>query len=182
MNNDLKIRCFVSLDLPTHIIQSTTNIQNNIKNQNFFSGKYTKPQNIHLTLKFLGEISLSQVESVKQALSMIQINPIKIQISNLGVFSRRNVRIIWLKVDGVNSLQKQVDCALSELFPVEERFMGHITIARVKKIFAKNELLNYLDNYTLQPHDLSLTEFKLKQSILSPNGPTYKTIETFKKS
>jgi 2'-5' RNA ligase len=68
------------------------------------------------------------------------------------------------------------------LFPVEERFMGHITIARVKKIFAKNELLNYIDNYTLQPHDISLSEFKLKQSILLSNGPIYKTIKNFKKT
>ena len=76
MNNSNKIRCFISLDLPPKIIQLATSIQNNIKRQNLIAAKYTNPQNIHLTLKFLGETSPQKVEQVKQLLYSIDFESI----------------------------------------------------------------------------------------------------------
>ncbi|PLX22573.1 MAG: RNA 2',3'-cyclic phosphodiesterase [Salinivirgaceae bacterium] len=177
-----KIRCFVSLDLSDEIIRYAKSIQNNLISQNLFQGKYTKPTNIHLTLKFLGELPPQKIDEVNDLLQQVKFTPFNITISDLGVFSRRHIRIIWLKVSGADQLQKQIDTALQGHFHPEERFMGHITIVRVKKAFDKNLLLDYLDNYTITPKEILVSEFRLKQSILTPEGPIYKTIETFKKS
>lgn len=83
-------------------------------------------------------------------------------------------------MDGANELQKRIDKALQNDFTEEERFMGHITIARVKTVSNKEALLTYLDNYTIKPQRTEVSSFQLKQSVLTPSGPRYKTIQSFK--
>ena len=51
------IRCFIALDIPDNIIEEIRKIQEQLKKENLFSGKYTDLNNVHLTLKFLGEIN-----------------------------------------------------------------------------------------------------------------------------
>lgn len=94
MDTANKIRCFISLNIPQDVIEYANQIQRNIQKVGYVAAKYTKPTNLHLTLKFLGEISNTRVESVIDRLSEIPFNPVIIKIQDLGVFSRRQVRII----------------------------------------------------------------------------------------
>jgi 2'-5' RNA ligase len=179
MNKHDKIRSFISLDFPEAILKQVAQIQNDLVAQNLFVGKYTSHTNIHLTLKFLGEISKPKIEEVKNLLSEITFEPTKITFTEIGVFSKRDIRIIWIKVNGVDDLQKKIDESLKTLFSMEDRFMGHVTIARVKKLKNKGLLLHYLNNYQLPTIRLEISEFKLKQSMLTPAGPIYKILKTF---
>jgi 2'-5' RNA ligase len=149
MNTLNKIRCFVSLEIPQSFIKYATQIQEDIQNVDYLNAKYTKPSNLHLTLKFLGKISQAKVEKTLHLLSDIEFIPFTIKIEQLGVFSRQKINIVWLKVNGVNELQKKIDFALNTEFPEEDRFMGHITIARVKRVLNRTALLDYLDNLGL---------------------------------
>lgn len=94
MDTANKIRYFISLNIPQDVIEYANQTQRNIQKVGYVAAKYTKPTNLHLTLKFLGEISNTRVESVIDRLSEIPFNPVIIKIQDLGVFSRRQVRII----------------------------------------------------------------------------------------
>ena len=144
LNNNKKIRCFVALDLPQKTINRIKNIQKLIKKEIFFTGKFTKPKNLHLTLKFLGEIDEDKIKKSKKRLKKINFDSFEAQLGNINVFSKKFVTIVWIRLNGKSlfELQKKIDDNLEDLFKPEQRFMSHITIARVKNIKNKEYFID----------------------------------------
>jgi 2'-5' RNA ligase len=175
------MRCFVALDLEDDFIKEISNIQNRIKKRNLFLGKFTESENLHLTLKFLGEIDDIKIEEVKKRLEEIKLWGFEASLGEIGVFSKSFPKIIWIKLNGAGiwDLQKQIDSKLKDLFEVEERFMSHITIARIKKVGDKKELLNYLKSIKPKKISFKVKEFSLKKSDLFPEGPRYGDLENY---
>ena len=176
------MRTFISLDLPKEIIEEIVKIQKLIKKQSLFTGKFIESENLHLTLKFLGEIDEEKVEEVKKRLKSIKIEKeIFAELGEAGVFSKSFVKIIWIKLNGkgIFELQKQIDDKLKDLFPVEERFMSHITIVRVKHTGDKKGLLDYLKSVKPKGIKFLVKEFSFKKSELKPEGPVYESIEDY---
>jgi len=152
-------RVFIAIDFPGEIIREVARVQEALGKWNFV-GKFTELENLHLTLKFLGEINSETMEKVKIRLGKIKfteifpfyketpIHPIShqeeighrttdLKLGNLGLFNHMGrTRIAWIKVEGVGiwELQKRIDEALEDLFKKEERFMSHLTIARIKYV------------------------------------------------
>ena len=89
---------------------------------------------MHLTLKFLGEIDKEKVEEVKKKLRELKMQSFEAELGEVGIFSKRFIKIIWIKLENTEKLQKEIDEKLKEIFELEERFMSHITIARVKNV------------------------------------------------
>lgn len=174
-------RCFICLELPLEIRKYLEEIQNTIKKKNFFFGKFTEFENLHLTLKFLGEIPEETIERVKERLKKIKFNVFDCNLGELGVFSEKFVSIIWIKFGGkgIFELQKQIDGALEGLFDKEKRFMSHVTLARPKKVFDKKILLNYLYSMKIKKESFNVKEFFMKSSDLKEDGPVYSTIEEY---
>ena len=169
------IRCFICLELPRESIEIAENIQNLIKKNNLLSGKYTDPENLHLTLKFLGEIDEVKLKIVQERLEKIKFNEFEASLGEVGVFSKRALRILWIKLFGKSiwGLQEKIDESLTDLFPKEERFMSHITLARMKKVYDRNIFLNYIKNIKTPENKFAVKNFILKKSELKPEGPIY---------
>jgi 2'-5' RNA ligase len=175
-------RCFIALELSREAINEIEEIQKLIKKKGFFYGKFTEPENLHLTLKFLGEVDDEKIEEVKKKLGEIKINKFNASLGALGFFSEKIFRILWIKLMGkeIWELQKQVDDALSELgFRKEERFMSHITIARIKKVIDKKFLVNYVKNLRHRKIKFEVKDFCFKKSELKIDGPAYSDIEKY---
>src|SRR3989344_7165019 len=173
-------RIFIAIDLPREAINEIKRIQKLIEKQRLFAGKFTEPENLHLTLKFLGEISNEKIEEVKKRLKEIKIDKFNAELGEVGVFSRSFVKIIWIKLNGkVFGLQKSVDESLEGLFEKEERFMSHITIARVKNVAGKKKLIEYLESVKPSEINFKVDKFYLKESKLLPEGPVYEDIEEY---
>jgi len=172
-------RCFISIELPEQIIDYIRELQKELKQKDLFSGKFTEPENLHLTLKFLGEINEEKIEKVKEKLSEIRFNEFEAESSNLGVFSERFIRIIWIKLEHCEKLQEEIDKKLSGLFPAEEKFMGHLTLARVKKVNDRKALLDFIKDKKISKVRFKVSTFFLKESQLTPEGPIYKTLKEF---
>ena len=171
-------RCFIALDLPREAIDEIREIQGAISKKNLFAGKSTEVENLHLTLKFLGEIDEEKIEKVKERLKKIKLSDFEASLGGVGVFSERFIRIIWIELSGkeVFDLQKKIDESLSGLFEPEARFMSHITIARVKSVKDKKSLLDYVKKIRLKNFKFKINEFSLKKSELLFEGPHYENL------
>jgi len=174
-----KTRCFIAIDFPKEAINYIKEIQTLINKKNLFIGKFTELENLHLTLKFLGEIENSKIEKVKKNIREIKFNEFEASFGEIGVFSKEFVKIIWIKLNGKKlfKLQRLIDEKLKEIFEPEQRFMSHITIARVKKIKNKKELFDYIKSIRIKKIKFKVKCFFLKKSQLNLEGPVYENIE-----
>jgi len=170
------VRTFISIDLPENIKKEIQRIQDLLPD---FVGKKTEQENLHLTLKFLGEIDNEKVEEIKKRLKLVKIKAFEAEVDNLGVFSEKFVRIVWIHLKGAEKLQEEVDKALKEIFDKEERFMSHITIARVKSIKNKMDFLSKLKEIKIPKLKFKVDSFQFKKSELFPQGPRYEVIEGY---
>jgi len=170
------MRTFISIDFPEAVIKEVKKIQDVLPD---FEGKKTEAENLHLTLKFLGETDEETVEKVKICLSKVSSPKLRLKFKKLGVFSEGFIRIVWVEVFGCGSLQKKIDISLEGLFGKEERFMGHLTLARVKNVQDKNKFLECLNKIPLPNIVFEVDNFKLKKSVLTKNGPIYSDIQIY---
>lgn len=177
-------RTFICIDLPKNIIPEIEKIQSQIRKKDFV-GKLIERENLHLTLKFLGEIPEETLERIKTELKKISHEKFQASIEKIGYFTYRgNPRIIWLKVESreLENLQKKIDSSLSKLFPKEERFMSHLTIARIKYVKEKEKFYDFLKNIKFKKINFPVDSFTLKSSVLTTKKAVYKTLEEYKLS
>jgi 2'-5' RNA ligase len=182
MENSKLIRCFIALELSREAINEVEEIQKLVKKKNFFFGKFTEPENLHLTIKFLGEISEERIKEVQENLRRIKLNSFEASLGEIGCFSEKIVRILWIKLLGkeIWELQKEIDKSLEGVgFKPEERFMSHITIARIKKVINKKEFLDYIKSLKHRKVRFKIKEFCLKKSELMSDGPVYTDVERY---
>ena len=139
---------------------------------------FTPVENLHLTLKFLGEISEETIKKVRERLQRVNISSFEIHLGKVGVFSPHIPRILWIKLIGAETLQKKIDKALADLFSVEYRFMGHVTLARIKYISKKKEFNEYVSGLQSSLGGIA-REFSLQKSTLLPDGAMYEVIERY---
>ena len=181
MDEKKLVRCFIALELDPEVISFMGEIQNLIKKKNFFYGKFTETENLHLTLKFLGEIEEEKIEAVKKRLEKIKFKKFEASLGGLGVFINRYNSILWLKLNGIGiwDLQKEIDLVLNDIFSSEEFFMGHITLARMKKIINKEGMLDYIKNMKQKKFKFIIKDFCFKKSELRSDGPVYSNLERY---
>ena len=173
------MRCFIGIDLPIVAVKEIQKIQKKLEPN--LTGRLTSSENLHLTLKFLGKIEASVINDVKKRLSPIKHPPFELTLKDIGVFSQKFIKIIWVKVSDV-PLHPLVDNCLNEIFELENRFMGHITIARVKSLADKNSFLQLINKTRVNEISFMVRDFYLKESILTKDGPIYKDIDRYKLS
>jgi len=176
------VRAFIAVEFPDEIVKEIARVQGVLETRKF-TGKLTELGNLHLTLKFFGEISETKVKEVKKRLSKIEFGEFEASLGEAGTFARRgNPRIVWIKVNGrgMFNLQKAIDEALDGLFDKEERFMSHLTIARVKYVKDGKDFIEYVRKISVKGLKFNVKEFKLKKSELREIGPDYETLGKFK--
>ena len=170
------MRCFIGIDLSFEAMKEIERLQKIIKPH--FVGKTTSNKNLHLTLKFLDEIEDATLNEVEKKLSSIKHQSFELTLNGLGVFSQKFIKMVWVKVTTV-PLQPLIDNYLKDIFEPEHRFMGHITIARVKKIEDKQSFIKLINATTINKIIFTVREFYLKESILTNEGPIYKVINKY---
>ena len=143
------LRTFIAVEIPREIqsaiYQSTVNLRQTI-NRSYI--RWVPPQNIHITLKFLGDVSPANLELLKQMLKAetAQVDPFSIQVGTLGVFpGLRHPRVIWIGIDAppaLESLQRGIETATTRLgYEAENRpYSPHLTIARFNQRISTAEL------------------------------------------
>lgn len=178
-------RTFVAIDMPDNIIKEVAKLQEILSKKNF-AGKMVELENIHLTLKFIGEVEGRKLDEIRAELRKISFSKFEAKLGRAGVFGRGGMpRYVWVKIEGegIWELQKKIDAAVVKAgIAGESKFTPHITIARVKSVSDKKEFADYVGNMGVKQEKMEITEFKLKKSELKIIGPEYSDLEIFKSS
>ena len=178
------MRTFIAIELSDQIRESLAQIQSHLK----YSGadvKWVEKNNIHLTLRFLGEVAEEKCAKIKSILDEIgkSTKQFEISIKDIGAFPNINYsRVIWVGLDkgAVESkaLAEKIDEEVLKIgFQKETRpFAAHLTIGRVRSPKNKEALKEKIASYSLQPtvHSPQLiSSVALFQSTLTPKGAVY---------
>lgn len=174
------MRLFIGINISEEVKEEAVKIQEKIKKL----GELTlvPKENLHITLKFLGEIEDS--EKIIKKLNNIKFKQFSLKATNIGFFPNNNyIKVVWIGFVGneILALQKQIDKTLEEDFKKEKNFVTHATIARVKYLSPEDKTeMNELKTISLRSSEFKVNSFKLMKSTLTSNGPAYETLRTFK--
>jgi 2'-5' RNA ligase len=186
VNNQLHmsdtIRSFIAIELPEKIIDAIQKVQERMRSYGF-NVRWVRPQNVHLTLKFLGDINEADAEKVGRAIfeSAKGFAPLALAVKGVGTFpSIKRPRVIWIGVAGqlneLIGLQKTLDGKLAAIgFPAEKRaFKGHLTLGRAKGSIGPKQLLEAMAELAgFETEPFVADKVALFKSELKPSGAVY---------
>ena len=183
------LRLFLAVEVnDTSIYEKIAQIQQNLKATNT-KMSIVRPENIHFTLKFLGDSSETLVDPISDIMQQIDLPPFQITISQLGCFPRLSYpRVIWLGVsqgyEQLNQIASFLDKHLHSLgFKREKRkFSAHLTLARVKSRADPNLIQLINDSHDIEIGSIIADEVVLKKSTLTPQGAIYESLRSKKLS
>ncbi len=179
------IRTFIALPVSEEVKSGIAGWQDGLKRE-ITGVSWVKPGNIHITLKFLGDIREEQADDIIQALSPLaeETGEISLKVEGQGVFPNpRRPRVLWTGLtegaDKVKLLAKQVDNALAKTgFEREKRgFKAHLTVGRVRR---PERFAGLPAGFTDNPEDFGeykINELIFMRSQLDPKGSIYTPIK-----
>jgi 2'-5' RNA ligase len=189
MSEEKSIRSFLAVDPPREIIDAIGMIQDRLRKNIQGDIRWVRPQGIHLTLKFFGAISESDVANISLVVENTTSNiaPFTLGIKRVGAFPDvKRPRVLWLGMDGdvdtLIRLQKEVDAELQKYgFEKEDRtFRPHLTLARIKDprgLIGLAKIMEKRENY--EAGSFSAAGLNLFKSDLTPKGAVYTKLAYF---
>ena len=181
-------RLFIAVDLSGN--QEVNKIYSEIKRRLINNKiRWVKPQNMHLTLKFLGSTPSDKVDSIieitKQTVG--KFKKTELLISQIGLFgSSYKPRVIWLGFEENKVLSELGEALKNDFIPLgfpydRQNFVPHLTFGRINKIESKQYFQSVLNDYK----ELNLNPIKIKsiflyESILRKEGPEYRVLNEFR--
>ena len=176
------IRSFIAIELPEAVGSLLGKVQQNLRALHLKAG-WVHPQNIHLTLKFLGNITTADIDKVGMAMKAAaeDFKPFTLTVGGIGFFPGiKRPRVIWVGVGGQTqalfALQRSLEDRLAAAgFPKERRsFKGHLTLGRFRKGPDSAAISRVIQEYT----DIGKEEFNTRQIVLfkselKPSGAVY---------
>ncbi|MBU1133375.1 MAG: RNA 2',3'-cyclic phosphodiesterase [Candidatus Omnitrophica bacterium] len=177
----LKMRVFIAIKLPANIKDELRQIEADLGKCNL-AVKWVDPQNMHLTLKFLGKVAEEKIEEIKKIIEDVaaQFNPFVVNFKEFGFFpNERRPRIFFISTDKEDKL-KNISVVLEKRlekigFKPEFRFKSHITLARFKETKNIDCLKREVENITIE-ETFPVKEITLVKSTLTKSGPIYEEI------
>ncbi|MBI4620016.1 MAG: RNA 2',3'-cyclic phosphodiesterase [Desulfobacterales bacterium] len=183
-----KIRSFLAIELPKELRGKLSEIQDNLKTYGS-QVKWVKPESIHLTLKFFGNIEEKNVDDISKAVKKVtaEIDAFDLGIKGIGVFPNMlSPRVIWVGVESsgrtLDILHKETESSLKKIgFEPEERgFRAHLTLGRVKSLKDKRQLTEQIEKLKgCELGSFRVENLFLFKSDLRPTGAVYTKLETF---
>lgn len=169
------MRTFIAFEFDTRLKARILKIQDKLKELSL-KGRWTYSDNLHLTLKFLGETNIEKCEKIEEQLSnaLSSVNMVKLSLDGIGFFPGDiDMRVLWLGLKGdIKSLEKlnsQIEDSMAKLgYKMERRkFNPHITLGRnivLKDNFniVKNNLRDDCD-YSFVLSKISFMESRLRE-------------------
>lgn len=190
-NDKSELRLFVACLLPEDALAALAEGQQEFLRAGAPKLRWVRPEGIHLTLKFLGEVPSDRLPAIEAKLSQASagVQPFDLALDRLGTFGgRKGPRVLWAGITGdldpLIALQHRVDSSLAELdFEPEDRtFHPHLTLARASNdlmIVQQRHLEGLVRKIDLPNIKIPVTKVSLLRSILGHGGAVYTELAAF---
>lgn len=176
------VRSFIAIELPAAVLSLLDSVQQELKVLRL-KARWVRPQNIHLTLKFLGNINSGEIEKIGRAMvdATVDSAPFTLTIGGIGFFPDiKRPRVIWVGLDGAKpalfNLQRNLADRLAIAgFPKEKRsFKAHLTLGRIRQAVNPNIVDQAIQGYSdLGDLKFTVNRIILFKSDLKPSGAEY---------
>jgi RNA 2',3'-cyclic 3'-phosphodiesterase len=180
-----RLRTFVAVEIPGDLLKALETVQSELRRRGM-RARWTRPESMHLTLKFLGNIPADHVAGVTDALQSAAAGhaAFRLTAAGIGVFPGvRRPRVVWAGLSGATAalarLQRELDDSLAAVgFAREERgFHGHLTLGRFAEGVDGGLIAEGVAFYASATFgDFEVCELVLFQSDLQPRGPVYRAL------
>lgn len=182
------IRAFIAVELSDQIKETIQNFQEQLKPLGC-DVSWVKPDNAHLTLKFLGDVNIKMIPSVTETLanSCRDMRSFDTALTRPGVFpDLRHPRVVWMGLDDTDGnlarMAESLETALGNIgFKKEKReFQAHVTVGRIKSGKNIQRLSESLERYPL-PAGITqnMRSICLYKSLLTSGGPIYSILASY---
>jgi len=167
------MRLFVALSIPDAIARELLLWQGGVP-----GARWLSREQLHLTLRFIGEVDGRDAAAIDDALSLIAVPPFSLELHTVGTFGGRDPRELWAGVranEALMHLQRKIETAIQRIgLPADSRkFTPHVTLARLKGS-PRGRVMDYLTDHALYASAaFAVNEFLLYSSTLTPNGSIY---------
>lgn len=178
-------RVFCAIDLPPDLKQKLAAHTNQLRQLTDVKASWTRPDNVHLTIKFLGEIPVPDVDRLSNAAARATkpLSPFKLAVEQTGAFpSYSRPRVLWLGITDTDKqlgrlqMQLEDECAI-EGFPKETRpFHPHLTLARIRHSASAGVLGTAHRSLNFEPTQIEVSELLVIRSELGKDGSTHTSI------
>jgi 2'-5' RNA ligase len=184
VTDERPLRLFVAVSVPEHLLEALAEATAELR-RSLPGGRWSPPENQHVTLKFLGSSPADHLEQIAAGVGVVSTShrAAKLRLSGLGTFpSRRRARVLWAGLEdepgALRSIAAGLDDALRPLgFELEKRdFTPHLTLARWRTPFPLNAPLPELPRGVIEPFTVEAVE--LFRSHLSPKGARYEMLRS----
>ncbi|MYB49308.1 MAG: RNA 2',3'-cyclic phosphodiesterase [Dehalococcoidia bacterium] len=183
------IRAFLALRLPDDVTAALGHLTDQMTQARVGGFKPVRPENMHLTLKFFGNINVRQVESIVDTVThtVKSIRPFTLRLGNVGAYpNNRGPRVLWVGLDGdvapLQDFHRRIEAALGQIDikPDTREFRPHLTIARIRDHASHADRRKAAEalfsaefrSGLLIPAD----RISLIRSVLQPQGPQYTSL------
>jgi 2'-5' RNA ligase len=180
------VRLFVALEIPSTVRENLAVL---IKSLRAISPqtRWVRPENLHVTLKFIGEVPEAKLAAIREALTGVRSEqPVALGFRGLGFFpNEKHPRVFWAGITAspnMKTLALAIDRATENLgIPREQRpFSPHLTLARFEPPRLPEKLRAAIQENAVRDFgSLHTSQFRLIESKLKPSGAEYTTVESF---
>jgi 2'-5' RNA ligase len=186
------MRVFIAIDIDEQTLRALKELQSQLQDKaDIKKGdvKWVRPELIHLTLKFLGEIKDKEILEVCTIIENVasRHSAFDLDIESVGHFGGRNARLLWVGTgqgkEQLKQLHEDIEEQLAHAgWPKENReFTGHMTLCRIKNTKAGSKMAQLSQEY--KEYEIGTTPVDsvvVYESQLTPSGPIYTALGTYK--
>jgi len=180
-----RIRSFIAFDIDNELVFQRFSEAQATLVKTGADLKLVEPKNIHITMRFLGDVSANMVDKIHEAMTRVDFAPFDVEIRGVGAFpDLRYARVVWAGIRrGSEELRRIFDQLEPHLRglgfrPDPKGFSPHLTFARVKTGRNKAELVRCVTGLVdCEFGVVRATCLRLKRSVLTPRGPVYSTLK-----
>ena len=170
------VRLFIAIDFPDSVIEQITNICHSVP-----GARWTPSEQLHCTLKFIGEVDNHAYHDIAEALEHISFSSFLLRLKGTGFFPpRKPPRILWVGIEQnplLVQLVDSIDTMLKRIGvkPERRKFHPHVTVARLRDRVRPSDITPFLSATGLfKTEEFKVSEFALYSSILKPQGAIHR--------
>ncbi|MDA4116934.1 MAG: RNA 2',3'-cyclic phosphodiesterase [Thaumarchaeota archaeon] len=180
------MRAFLAFETSPTVIDNLLAVEEELRKTKA-DVKLVDRENLHFTVKFLGEIPENVVAEIDKRIGGLALAKMEVGVRGLGAFpDTRRPRVVWAGVSrqdepaASKSAQEVIDALRGVGEEDERRYHPHITVARVRSPRNQEELVKVIRDYSDSDFGrTTITALKLKSSTLTPNGPIYRDVREY---